>query len=185
MSQPVARPRANDSALLVVDLQEKLMPVIHEGSRVLEQAKKLIQVARLLKLPVLASEQYPKGIGSTCPDVKQTLGDAPVIEKLTFSGCGADSFWNTWSAFHRRNAIVCGVETHVCVQQTVLDLIERGTPVFVLADAVGSRRPLDYDLALQRMHDAGAIVTSTESVIFELLGRAGTPEFKEVLKLVK
>lgn len=161
------------------------MPLIHEGNRVLEQARKLIQVARLLRLPILASEQYPKGIGPTCADIKQALRDTPIIEKLTFSGCGAESFWPAWNAFQRPQAIVCGVETHVCVQQTVLDLIERGQSLFVLADAVGSRRALDHNLALQRMHDAGAIVTTTESVIFELLGRAGTAEFKEVLKLVK
>lgn len=161
------------------------MPVIHEGGRVLEQACKLVQVARLLKLPILVTEQYPKGIGPTCSDIKQALGDAPVIEKLSFSGCGVEPFWTAWKSFQRPNAIVCGVETHVCVQQTVLDLIEHGQSVFVLADAVGSRRTQDYEHALRRMHDAGAIVTTTESVIFELLERAGTPEFKEVLKLVK
>ena len=185
MKNPIARPRANDSALLVVDLQEKLMPAIHEGGRVLDQSRKLIQTAQLLKLPILASEQYPKGLGPTCADIKQLLGNGPVLEKMTFSGCGAESFWSTWESFQRPNAVVCGVESHVCVQQTVLDLLARGQNVFVLADAVGSRRAFDTDLALQRMHDAGAIITTTESVIFELLGRAGTPEFKEVLKLVK
>jgi len=185
MNPALARPRATDSGLLVVDLQEKLMPAIHEGAGVLNQSRKLIHVARLLKLPVLVTEQYPKGIGPTVPEIRAALGDAPTVEKMTFSGCGAEPFWAQWNSFARRNAIVCGVEAHVCVQQTVLDFLERGQSVFVLADAVGSRRPLDYDLALQRMHDAGAIVTTAESVIFELLGRAGTPEFKEVLKLVK
>jgi nicotinamidase-related amidase len=185
MIQPLARTHADNSALLVVDLQEKLMPAIHEGGRVLEQCRKLIQAARLLKLPILVTEQYPKGIGPTCADIKQALGEAPVVEKLTFSGCGVEPFWVAWKSFARPNAIVCGVEAHVCVQQTVLDLIEHGQTVFVLADAVGSRRALDAEIALRRMHDAGAIITTTESVIFELLGRAGTPEFKEVLKLVK
>jgi isochorismate hydrolase len=185
MKNAPARTRAADSALLVIDLQEKLMPVIHEGLRVLEQARKFIQAARLLKLPLLVTEQYPKGIGPTCAAIKQVLGDAPTVEKLTFSGCGVDSFWSRWQSFHRPNALLCGVEAHVCVQQTALDLIERGQNVFVLADIVSSRRVLDYDLALQRMHDAGAIITTSESVMFELLGRADIPEFKEVLKLVK
>jgi len=185
MKRPIARARANGSALLVIDLQEKLMPAIHDGSRVLDQSRKIIQVANLLKLPILVTEQYPKGIGSTCTDIKQALGDVATIEKMTFSGCGAESFWPKWEQIKRHTAIVCGVETHVCVQQTVLDLIERDQQVLVLADAVGSRRERDYELALQRMHDAGAAITTTESVIFELLGRAGTPEFKEVLKLVK
>ncbi len=185
MPNPLARVSAAASALLVVDLQEKLMPVIHDGPRVLEQACRFIQVARLLKLPILATEQYPKGIGPTCTAIKQALGDAPVLEKLTFSSCSAEPFWAAWQALGRHTAIVCGVETHVCVQQTVLDLLQRGEIVFLLADAVGSRRPLDRDLALGRLHDAGAIVTTAEAVIFELLGRAGTPEFKEALKIVK
>src|SRR5438876_12168006 len=120
MSNAVPRARAADSVLLVIDLQEKLMPVIHEGARVLDQSRKLIQVAHLLKLPILVTEQYPKGIGPTCADIKQALGDTPVIEKMTFSGCGAETFWSRWKQLHRSTAIVCGVETHVCVQQTVL-----------------------------------------------------------------
>ncbi|MSR65028.1 MAG: hydrolase [Verrucomicrobiae bacterium] len=185
MKHPIARARAADSVLLVVDLQEKLMPVIHEGRRVLELARKVIQVANLLKVPILVTEQYPKGIGPTCAEIKQQLGDTMIYEKLTFSGCGAEHFLPRWEQMKHHTTIVCGVEAHVCVQQTVLDLLERDQHVLVLADAVSSRHPRDYELALQRMNQAGATVTTTESVIFEWLGRAGTPEFKEALKLVK
>lgn len=185
MKHPIARARVADSVLLVIDLQEKLMPVIHEGQSVLEQSRKIIQVANLLKVPIVVTEQYPKGIGHTCTEIKNMLGGVSVYEKLTFSGCGADRFQPRWEQLLRHTAIVCGVETHVCVQQTVLDLLERDQQVLVLADAVGSRHTRDYELALQRMNQAGATLTTTESVIFELLGRAGTPEFKEALKLVK
>ncbi len=185
MKPTIARARPADCVLLVIDLQERLIPVIHQRELVLEQSRKIIQAAQLLKLPILATEQYPKGIGTTCAEIKQLLSNAPIMEKMTFSGCGAQSFAPYWDQLNRHTAIVCGVETHVCVQQTVLDLLERGQQVLVLADAVGSRRVLDRDFALQRMRDAGATLTTTESVIFELLGRAGTPEFKEALKLVK
>lgn len=180
-----ARARRSDVALLVIDLQERLLPAILQGDRVVEQSRKMILAARLLGIPIVATEQYPRGIGATRADVREALGEGEVVEKLTFSCCGAETFRARWEAIGRRVALLCGIETHVCVLQTALDLLEGGGDVIVLADATGSRRAEDRDVALRRLRDAGATVATVESAIFELLERAGTPEFKEALKLVK
>lgn len=185
MSPAPWRIRRTHTALLVVDLQEKLLAAIPDGARILDRARRFIEAAKVLKLPILATEQYPKGIGSTCAEIKAALADTPVLEKLEFSSCGAPAFTEAWSRSGADTALVCGVECHVCVQQTTLDLLARGARVFVLADAVGSRNPFDRDIAFERMRQAGAIVTTTESAMFELLERAGTAEFKEILRLIK
>ena len=185
MNQLPWRIHPGRSALLVVDLQEKLLAAIPDGPRVLDRARRFIEAARILKVPILVSEQYPKGIGPTCAVIKAALGDTPIMEKMAFSSCGAAAFAEAWKKTGADTAIVTGVECHVCVQQTTLDLLAKGTRVVVLADAVASRNPFDRDIALDRIRQAGAIVSTTESVLFEMLERAGTAEFKEVLKLVK
>ncbi len=163
--------------LIVVDVQEgfrsyaSFMPVA-------EACSKLVRGARILGLPTIVSEQYPKGLGHTAPEVG--LEDEGVLEKTVFSAARADGF----TVGEREQAIVCGIETHVCVSQTVLDLLARGVEVHVPADAVGSRHALDYERGLERLERAGAVVTTVESVLFELLERAGTPEFKQVQKLI-
>lgn len=179
------RIRTVHAALLVVDLQEKLLAAIPDGARVLDRARRFIEAAKILKVPIVATEQYPKGIGPTCAEIKAALGDTPIFDKVAFSSCGAAAFAEAWSKSGADTALVCGVECHVCVLQTTLDLLSQGARVFVLADAVGSRNPFDRDIALERMRQAGAIITTTEAAMFELLERAGTAEFKEVLRLVK
>ena len=129
-------------------------------------------------MPALVSEQYPKGLGHTAAELG--LRDEPVIEKTVFSAARADGF----DLAGRDQAIVCGIETHVCVSQTVHDLLQRGVEVHVPADAVGSRHELDYERGLERLERAGAVVSTVETALFELLERAGTPEFKEVQKLI-
>jgi nicotinamidase-related amidase len=168
------RPRA---ALVVVDVQEGFRPyaVFEE---VAGACAKLLSAARTLDLPALVSEQYPKGLGHTAPEVGVT--DEPRIEKTVFSAVRADGF----DLDGREQAIVCGIETHVCVSQTVHDLLARGIEVHVPADAVGSRKEIDYQRGLERMERAGAVVSTVEAVLFELLERAGTPEFKAVQKLI-
>lgn len=185
MKQNPWRIRPGRTALLVVDLQEKLLAAIPDGARVLDRARRFIEAAKILKVPILATEQYPKGIGPTCAEIKAALGDTPLFEKLAFSSCGSAAFADAWLKSGAEAALVCGVECHVCVQQTTLDLLSQGARVFVLADAVGSRNPFDRDIAFERMRQAGAIVTTTESAMFELLERAGTAEFKEILRLIK
>jgi nicotinamidase-related amidase len=170
----LARDRA---ALLVVDVQEGFRSYA-TFSEVAGACAKLVQAARVLELPTLVSEQYPKGLGHTAPEVG--LEDEPLIEKTVFSAARADGF----DLGGRQQAIVCGIEAHVCVSQTVHDLLDKGLEVHVPADAVGSRHEIDYERALERMERAGAIVSTVEAALFELLERAGTPEFKAVQKLV-
>jgi nicotinamidase-related amidase len=165
------------AALIVVDVQEGFRPYpVFAG--VAESCAKLVQAARLLDVPRLVTEQYPKGLGHTAPEVG--LRDEQPIEKTVFSAARADGF----DLNGRDQAIVCGIEAHVCVSQTVHDLLAQGVEVHVPADAVGSRHDVDYNRGLERMERAGAVVGTVEASLFELLERAGTPEFKAVQKLI-
>jgi nicotinamidase-related amidase len=165
------------AALVVVDVQEGFRSYA-SFTAVAGACAKLLQGARILGVPALVSEQYPKGLGHTAPEVG--LADEPTIEKTVFSAARADGF----DLGGREQVIVCGIETHVCVSQTVHDLLDRGLEVHVPADAVGSRHELDYQRGLERMERAGAVVSTVEAALFELLERAGTPEFKAVQKLI-
>ncbi|HYM54590.1 MAG TPA: isochorismatase family protein [Solirubrobacteraceae bacterium] len=170
----LARDRA---VLVVVDVQEAFRSyAAFDG--VAQAAAKLLQAARILGVPALVSEQYPKGLGHTAPEVG--LQGEPLIEKTVFSAARADGF----DLAGRDQAIVCGIETHVCVSQTVHDLLDDGIEVHVPADGVGSRHEIDYERGLERMERAGAVVSTVEAALFELLERAGTPEFKAVQKLI-
>jgi nicotinamidase-related amidase len=165
------------AALIVVDVQEGFRPyAAFEG--VARASAKLLEAARILGIPALVSEQYPKGLGHTAPELG--VGEEPRIEKTVFSAVRADGF----DLNGRGQAIVCGIETHVCVSQTVHDLLAQGVEVHVPADAVGSRHGIDYERGLERMERAGAVVSTVEAALFELLERAGTPEFKAVQKLI-
>jgi len=165
------------TALIVVDVQEGFRPY-ESFAGVAESCAKLVQAARILDVPLIVSEQYPKGLGHTSPEVG--LEEETPIEKSVFSAARADGF----DLKGRNQAVVCGIETHVCVSQTVLDLLEHGIEVQVPANAVGSRHVIDYERALERLERAGAVVTTVEAALFELLERAGTPEFKAVQKLI-
>jgi nicotinamidase-related amidase len=165
------------AALVVVDVQEGFRSY-DTFADVARACAKLLQGARLLEIPAIVTEQYPKGLGATAPEVG--LQDEPRIEKTVFSAVRADGF----DLAGRDQAIVCGIEAHVCVSQTVHDLLAEGIEVHVPADAVGSRHELDYQRGLERMQRAGAIVGTVEASLFELLERAGTPEFKAVQKLI-
>lgn len=169
--------RRPDAALVVVDVQEGFRS--YESFQDIASAcAKLLEAARILQVPALVSEQYPKGLGHTAPEVG--LQDEPRLEKTVFSAARAEGF----DLHERPQALVCGIETHVCVSQTVHDLLDRGLEVHVPADAVGSRHRIDYERGLARLERAGAIVTTVEAALFELLERAGTPEFKEVQRLI-
>ncbi len=169
--------RREGAALLVVDVQEGFRPYDSFAS-VAESCARLLAGARILGVPAIVSEQYPKGLGASAPEL--ALAGEPRIEKTVFSAARADGF----DLGDRAQAIVCGIETHVCVSQTVHDLLDRGVEVHVPADAVGSRHALDYERGLERLERAGAVVSTVESALFELLERAGTPEFKEVQRLI-
>jgi nicotinamidase-related amidase len=165
------------AALLVVDVQEGFRSY-DSFAGVAESCAKLLAGARILELPALVSEQYPKGLGHSAPELG--LEHEPRIEKTVFSLARAQDF----ELGDRDQAIVCGIETHVCVSQTVHDLLDRGIEVHVPADAVGSRHAIDYERGLERLERVGAVVSTVESSLFELLQRAGTPEFKAVQKLI-
>jgi nicotinamidase-related amidase len=165
------------AALVVVDVQEAFRPY-DAFAQVAAACAKLLAAARILEVPALVSEQYPKGLGHTAPEVG--IEGERAIEKTVFSAARADGF----DLRGRDQAIVCGIETHVCVSQTVHDLLAKGIEVHVPADAVGSRHAIDYERGLDRLQRAGAVVGTVEAALFELLERAGTPEFKAVQKLI-
>jgi nicotinamidase-related amidase len=169
------------AALVVVDIQEAFRSAVGEFDAVAHNAAVLVQGARILDVPVLVTEQYPRGLGATAPEVARHLDGVPRLEKVVFSAARADGF----DLGGRDQAIVCGIETHVCVAQTVADLLDEGADVQVAADAVSSRTAANRRTGLAKMEASGAMLTSTEMALFELLGRAGTPEFKEVQALVK
>lgn len=172
-----------DTALLVIDVQEKLVPHIHNHPRVVWNVRRLVDGAKILGVPVLATEQYPKGLGPTVSPLREKLG--PLPEKLMFS---CRECWHLFADLpnqERHRILVCGIETHVCVQQTVLDLLAQGWRVYVAVDAVSSRYPLDHEIALRRMELAGAVLTTTEAALFEWCVQAGTPQFKQISQLAR
>jgi nicotinamidase-related amidase len=169
------------AALVIVDVQEAFRKAIPEFDRIAAATATLARGAAAMDLPVLATEQYPKGLGATVPEVAAALPDgAQPLAKTVFSAAAADGF----DLGGREQAIVCGIEAHVCVNQTVLDLLDRGVVVHVVADAVGSRSDANRDLGLAKAERAGAWLTSVETALFELLGSAGSERFKAVQRLV-
>ncbi len=169
------------AALVVVDVQEGFRKAIPEFGRIAEATATLIRGAETIGIPIVVTEQYPKGLGETAREVAELLpqGVEP-LEKLCFSSAEAEGF----DLDGRDQALVCGIETHVCVNQTVLDLLGSGTEVHVAEDAVGSRFAENKRVGLHKMEGAGAVMTSVETSLFELLGGAGTDEFKRIQKLI-
>ena len=176
----------NDAVLVVIDVQERLMPVIHDRFEVELNLERLIRGAQVLGVPVLVTEQYVKGLGPTIEPLRQALGESyRPIEKQCFSAHGCAPFAAQLGALDRRQVLLAGVETHVCVYQTARDLLSDGKPVWIVADAVSSRTVRNRDIALQRMLADGAQLSSTEMALFELLGEAGTEEFRAISRIVK
>jgi nicotinamidase-related amidase len=172
-----------DTVLVVVDVQEKLMPLIGGAKRVIWNLRRLLDGAEAVGLKVLATEQYPQGLGHTVPELAARLGQVP--DKLSFSCGGCEPFANSLAAAGASKVLVSGIEAHVCVQQTVLDLLASGYRVYVPVDAVGSRFTVDYETGLKRMESAGATLTTTESALFEWCQQSGTPTFKKISALVR
>lgn len=168
------------TALVVIDVQEAFAKAVERFEQVVGQATILVQGATTLGLPVLVTEQYPRGLGDTVEPVRAALGDVVRLPKTVFSAARADGF----DLVGRDQALVCGIETHVCVNQTVHDLLAGGVEVHVAIDAVGSRTAANRELGLRKMEESGAILTSVETALFELLGEAGSDEFKTIQKLV-
>jgi nicotinamidase-related amidase len=174
-----------EAGLVVVDIQERLLPSIHERERVLRNAIRLAKGAGVLNLPILVTEQYPKGIGRTVAELAGAVPEFAPLEKTAFSCCGAKNFISTLASRNVRDVVLCGIEAHVCVCQTALDLLDQGIGVFVAADAISSRTPENRQHGIERMRDAGATIVSAEMILFELLEEAGTDQFKKILELIK
>ena len=175
----------NRSALVLIDFQERLFPSVYEHPRVLARIDLLISAANLMHVPALLTEQYPKGLGRTIEEIRKVLPQAQPLEKMDFSCAAASGFKERLSSLQRDQIVLTGIETHICVAQTALDLASQGENVFVVADATSSRRPLDAQTALQRMEQRGLTIMTAESVVFEWLRRAGTEEFKALQPKLK
>ena len=173
--------------LVVVDVQERLFNAMDAERRddMVANLKILLGAARRLDVPVLVTEQYPKGLGRTLPELRTLLADTPPFEKTAFSCAGADGFVDRLRTIGADHVILTGIEAHVCVLLTALDLLKQGLRVSIVADAVCSRRPANLEIGLGQARQAGAIVTATETVVFQLLGRADTDAFRELSKLLR
>jgi nicotinamidase-related amidase len=176
------------TALIIIDVQERLLPVIHEAAAVTKNIERLVRGCQVLGIPIFVSEQYVRGLGATVPELRRALDETPetrVFEKLTFSAVVLDSFSSALLQSGRSQLLVSGIETHVCVHQTVQDLLTQDFEVSVVADAVSSRTAENKDIALRRMISDGVTLTSTEMALFELLQIAGTEEFRAISALIK
>src|SRR6266436_1992076 len=178
---------ANQCALIVVDMQEKLLPPIWERERLVRNVQLLIRLAGILKIPAMVTTQYAKGLGKTVPEIASLLPDTQPIDKLMFSCFGSDVFCSLLKRLpgQRTTILLSGMETHICVMQTGLGALREGYLVHVAADAVSSRTELNWRIGLDRMRAAGAIVSSTEMMIYELLRSSGAPAFREMLPHLK
>jgi nicotinamidase-related amidase len=177
------RLKVEDTALLVVDIQEKLLPKIMQSGEVLRNASFLVNAAKVLGVPVIATEQYPKGLGPTVEPIRGLL--TTVWEKKTFSAVAEGGALDFLKSDARIKVVVVGIEAHICVMQTVLDLLNQGFHVFVCVDAVSSRYAIDVKIALKRMQQAGAILVTAETCVYEWLETAANPAFKEISGMVQ
>lgn len=174
----------DETVFMVVDIQERIVPAMLEGQTVIHNTNILLTLCNKLNIPLIVTEQYPKGLGKTVSEVSDNLGDIAVYEKITYTGY-TDDVKNVLKKLGKKKVIIAGMETHVCVLQTTRDLLADGYQVFVLGDAVCSRTKENYQNGLSLMSAMGAVVTNTETVVFDILKQAGTPLFKEMSKLVK
>jgi nicotinamidase-related amidase len=180
------RIRREDCICITVDIQKKLVPVMHDPLELLKQCTKLLKGMRVLGIPVVVIEQYPKGLGRTVEPIAELLGEQQkYIEKRVFSIAAEPEVQEILRKTEKNTLILLGIETHVCILQSVLDLQQQGYQCVLAVDALSSRKVLDRDVAIERMRRAGAILTTTESLLFELLESSSKPEFKEISKLVK
>jgi nicotinamidase-related amidase len=185
MERHLSLARAEDSLLVVVDPQEKLVNMIHNREEVVKTVSLLLRFSSIFKIPVVLTEHYPEGLGYTVDEIKRNLPYYQPIIKRIFSCFGVSEFREALEASGRKRLLVTGIETHICICQTALDAIQHGYMVQVVADGVGTRFPRDHQTAIARMRQAGAVITTWEALMYEITERADTEEFKRVLELVK
>ncbi len=174
-----------ETVAVVVDIQERLLPHIHEGDIILENCLKLIGGLKLLDIPLLITQQYTKGLGPTVPSIINIFPDFSFFEKISFSCCGDPAFKNELDRLGNTDVILCGIETHVCLLQTCLDLLAEGKRPVVVENCTSSRKPADKNIAIERMRQEGARITTMESILFELTRVAGNDTFKGISRIVK
>ena len=175
----------NKAVLVIVDVQERLVPAMDQKEKVTDNCIHLIEAAKLLDVPVVVTEQYPKGLGPTIEAIRNVVPHYGPLEKVTFDCCRGDGFLEKVASLKRGHIILAGMETHVCVLQTCLSLLKEGYFPHLVSDAVCSRKKSDFETGRELMRDAGAVITCTETVLFQLLEKAGTPEFKTLSKRIK
>ncbi len=171
---------AKNSVLLIVDAQEKLLPAIHQRDNVTSRMRWLAEIALQLDIPILITEQYPKGLGYTVSSLQEIIESARVIEKTHFSALQEDSFRDVLREYNKKQVVIMGMETHVCVLQTALDMKAEGYQVYLPSDCVGSRRPNDKDTAIARMRDNRVDIITSEMAAFEWLHKSGTDTFRHI-----
>lgn len=175
----------DSTVLVIVDVQEKLLPYVTGKDEVVSNIQMLIKFADIMGIPIILTEHYPKGLGTTVPEIKEVLKDYSPIEKVIFSCCGPPEFLTKLKELGAKTLMIAGIESHICVQQTTLDALHAGYAVHVISDAVSSRTVWNLSIGLENMRQFGAVISSTEMAMYEIMERADTPEFKEVLKLIK
>ena len=177
----------HDSVLLVVDYQEKLFPQVFNYVETLGKAKQMIEFAQLVNLPVVISEHYPDGLGRTVKELSSQLEKTDYyhpLPKKAFNCFGDEKIHHTLKKSGKKNILICGIETHICVLQTVLSALKEGFNTFLLVDCVGARERMDHDFALMQADSAGAVLTTVETVIYQMVKHADFPKFKDVIRLI-
>jgi nicotinamidase-related amidase len=179
--------QAEQCALIVVDIQEKLLPPIFNKDELVRNSQLLVRLANILELPAVVTTQYEKGLGKTVPEIGSLLSHTQPIDKLQFGCFGCEDFRSALKSLpgNRNTLLVCGMEAHICVMQTVLGALNDGYLVHVASDAIGSRVRWNWDIGIDRMRAAGAVISTTEMMIYELLRASGTPQFKQILPYLK
>jgi nicotinamidase-related amidase len=176
---------AEDTAALIIDFQEKVVPAIANNEEVVAKAALFCAGLKELGVPMAVTQQYTKGLGDTVPAIKEAIGEFEAMEKMSFSAMGCEEFVAWVKAQGKKTILVCGVEAHICVLQSIIDLLGEGFRVFIVADCVGSRLVYNRDYAIQRATQEGAFVTTCEGALYEMVQGAGTPHFKAISKLTK
>lgn len=176
---------SQEAALLIVDVQESFRKVLQDLANLTRNISILVEASKILKLPVFVTEQYPQGLGKTVAEIAACLGDHQNFEKNCFSCCGAEGFLDALKESGRKQIIVCGIEAHVCVNQTVHDLLHVGYTVHLVVDSISSRNPKNKEIGIEKMIKSGALPSTVEMALFEMIAQSGTDSFKAVQRLIK
>jgi nicotinamidase-related amidase len=175
----------DNTVLVIIDIQEKLFRVMHDKERLLQNVQKLVKGVKVLEIPVILTEQYPAGLGPTLPEISQLLPGVKPVEKVCFSGCDEGRFLQELESLHRKQVLIAGIEAHICVYQTAMDLLNRGYEIQVVADCVTSREVENKEVCLTRLNSAGVSLTTTEMALFEMLKVGRGEKFKQISNIIK